>query len=195
MDLFSQASEDLTSDSNVPGCESSGSARPTSGAGASSPSTGPECPATPTCAKYQPLKKLTEAQLAESITLYQAGSSLGKIAARMGVSRQAMHDLLKRRIVLRGRLEALPRKEPTAIRAKRAATNQRYRSRAARITRAQIRAVKARDVVCRICFGEGTDIDHCIPVARGGQTVMENLQLLCHPCHVEKTRAERKGVV
>jgi 5-methylcytosine-specific restriction endonuclease McrA len=131
----------------------------------------------------------------ESVALYQSGLSAGKVAERMGVSRQAMHDLLKRRIQLRDRVAALPRKDPTAVRRKRAATLKRYRSRAARITRAQIRAVVERDKTCRICGGEGTDVDHILPVAQGGQTDMENLQLLCNPCHIQKSRADRRGVV
>ena len=141
----------------------------------------------------KPLKKLTPEQVIESIRLYEQGLSLGKVADRMGVSRQAMHDLLKRRITLRDRIEALPRKEQTAIRAKRAATSKRYRSRAARITQAQIHEVWERDQVCTICGDEGKEIDHIVPVSRGGQTELTNLRLLCRPCHREKSRTE-KGV-
>jgi 5-methylcytosine-specific restriction endonuclease McrA len=112
----------------------------------------------------------------------------------MGVSRQAMHDLLKRRIPLRDRIEALPRKERTAIREKRLNGLRRYRSKASRITAAQVRAVKERDRVCRMCGKAGTDIDHILPVGKGGQPEMDNLQLLCNPCHRQKTGDDWRGV-
>ena len=51
--------------------------------------------------KKQPLKKLTESDVNKCIALYQAGNSLQKIAIKFNVSRQSMHDLLKRRITLR----------------------------------------------------------------------------------------------
>jgi 5-methylcytosine-specific restriction endonuclease McrA len=126
------------------------------------------------------------------VALYRSGLSIGKVAERMGVSRQGMHDLLKRRIKLRDRIEALPRKESTATRRKRAKARKRYRERAARITAAQIRAVRERDQACVTCGAPGTDIDHITPVSEGGQTEMGNLQLLCHSCHVEKSRADWK---
>lgn len=38
---------------------------------------------------------------------------------------------------------------------------------------------------------DGTlNADHIIPRSRGGQTVLENLQTMCVPCHKQKTRAE-----
>jgi hypothetical protein len=70
----------------------------------------------------------------------------------------------------------------------------RYRAKAARITREQVRAVKERDKACRRCKKLGTDIDHIIPVHRGGQTELSNLQLLCRPCHHQKSRQDRKEV-
>jgi len=184
----------LISGSSEPVCVLCGSASRTPSASGFLPGTGLECPCTPMSGRSLPLRKLTREQVAESVALYQSGLSIGKVAERMGVTRQAMHDLLKRRIKLRDRVEALPRKDPTAIRRKRAATLKRYRSRAARITRAQIRAVMERDETCRACGREGTDVDHIVPVSRGGQTTLENLQLLCRLCHIEKSRADRKGV-
>lgn len=145
--------------------------------------------------KFQPLKKLTGEQVTEAIMLYCSGLSLAKVATQFGVSRQSMHDLLRRRIALRGRIEALPRKPKTAIRAKRLRTLRRYRSRAARITRAQIRAVFARDRVCVKCGAAGRDVDHIIPVSMGGKTEMANLQLLCQSCHREKTGDELRREV
>jgi hypothetical protein len=47
------------------------------------------------------LKKLSPDQVAECVELYRSGLSCGKLADRFRVSRQAIHDLLKRRIRLR----------------------------------------------------------------------------------------------
>lgn len=47
------------------------------------------------------LKKLTQEQVAECIKMYKSGLSLSPIASYFGVSRQAMWDLLRRRIELR----------------------------------------------------------------------------------------------
>lgn len=129
----------------------------------------------------------------EAVRMYEAGASVGKVAAHFGVSRQSMWKSLRRRTTLRTRTEAaaLTRKPPTAVRLKRGKTRDRYRQRAARITVRQMREIRARDVVCCECQGEGTDFDHILPVALGGQTTLANLQLLCHPCHVEKSRADR----
>ena len=146
-------------------------------------------------AKSQPLRKLSSDQVEESMLLYLSGLSLEKVAVKMGVTRQAMHDLLKRRIVLRDRVAALPRKPSNAKRRKRAQSIRRYRERAARITAAQIRAVMERDLVCQACGELGRDVDHIIPVSMGGQTEMENLQLLCQPCHFLKSGNELRKVV
>ena len=143
--------------------------------------------------KYQPPRKLTAEQIVEAVEFYQGGQSLGMIALTMGVTRQAIHDLLKRRIILRDRIAALPRKEPTAIRRHRDINRKRYRARAARITAAQMRTVRERDQVCRACGTTGTDFDHILPVADGGQTTLDNLQLLCHPCHIVKSRRDWYG--
>ena len=153
----------------------------------------PECPSTRTLKKFQPTRKLTPPQVPEAVALYRSGLSLGAIAGRMGVSRQSMHDLLKRRIQLRGRIEALPRKPQTAIRVKRLRTLRRYRSRASRITEAQIRMVFERDGACKGCGAPGKDVDHVVPVALGGQTGLWNLQLLCRRCHIEKSRRDRSA--
>lgn len=50
------------------------------------------------------LKKLTLEQADAAVTLYQGGLSLGDIAACFGVTRQGMHDLLKRRTEMRPQL-------------------------------------------------------------------------------------------
>lgn len=135
--------------------------------------------------------RLTEAEKQEAVSHYQAGESCGRVAARFGVSRQSMWDVLHRRTEMRDRIAALPRVEDRSkIQAKRKRALERYRSRAARITRPQIRAVKARDTACVKCGAPGTDIDHIVPVRKGGQTEMDNLQLLCELCHIEKSRAD-----
>ncbi|MEV7844077.1 HNH endonuclease signature motif containing protein [Streptomyces cyaneofuscatus] len=34
------------------------------------------------------------------------------------------------------------------------------------------------------------DVDHVQPLARGGEDIDSNVQVLCHPCHQLKTRTE-----
>lgn len=50
------------------------------------------------------LKKLTQEQVDLACRWYEEGSSLADLAHEFGVSRQSMHDLLKRRITLRPQL-------------------------------------------------------------------------------------------
>jgi 5-methylcytosine-specific restriction protein A len=171
---------------NEPVCKLSGMPKAIPSASTFLPNDGQESRATRTSGQW----RLTEEQKQEATRFYEAGESIGAVANRYGVSRQSMHDVLKRRTEMRDRIAALPRKEPTAIRTKRLRALRRYRARAARITRAQIRAVMERDVHCVACGALGTDIDHIRPVSEGGQTEMDNLQLLCHPCHIEKSRAD-----
>ncbi|MCI0438703.1 MAG: HNH endonuclease [Chloroflexi bacterium] len=53
------------------------------------------------------------------------------------------------------------------------------------------KAVLQRDPVCRRCgVRPSVTADHIIPVARGGQTAMENGQGLCDDCHKAKSQAE-----
>ena len=49
------------------------------------------------------------------------------------------------------------------------------------------------DVIFEYISSEGFEVDHIIPVRQGGTDEMENLQLLCRECHVEKTKNERWG--
>lgn len=50
------------------------------------------------------LKKLTPTQADEAVQMYDGGQSLQMVAERFGVTRQAMHDLLKRRTQMRPQL-------------------------------------------------------------------------------------------
>ena len=187
----------MTSASNERVCELCGSASRTTTASESLQSIGPESLATETSGKSQGYNwRLTEEQKAEAAKRYEAGESCGQIAKDYGVSRQSMWDVVRRRTQMRDRIEALPRVEDRSkLQAKRKAALERYRSRAKRITRAQIKAVRDRDQVCVKCGEQGTDIDHIVPVRKGGQTEMDNLQLLCNPCHIEKSRADYRGGV
>ncbi len=45
--------------------------------------------------------------------------------------------------------------------------------------------------LCAICKGPilGREtVDHIIPIAEGGTNFIQNMQLLCEPCHVEKDK-------
>lgn len=178
-----------SSASSEPGCRFCGMPSGTSSASTSSMSGGPGSRSTVTSGQW----RLTEEQKQAATRSYEAGESIAVVAKRYGVSRQSMWDVLRRRTTLRDRVQALPRKKSTAVRRKRARSRERYRERAARITAAQIRAVRERDKVCLVCGALGTDIDHILPVSEGGQTELLNLQLLCHPCHIEKSREDWKS--
>ncbi len=174
-------------DLNEPECELSRSVKSTLSAGKFLGSIGRRPQSVRTSGQW----RLSEQQKAQATDLYEQGHSIGRIAALFKVSRQGMWDVLRRRTQMRDRIAALPRQDPTVIRMKRLRALRRYRSRAARITRAQIIAVMERDKVCRSCSGPAKDIDHIIPVSRGGQTELSNLQLLCRPCHHQKSRQDR----
>ena len=46
---------------------------------------------------------------------------------------------------------------------------------------------------CRSCGKAGRmEVDHVVPVQRGGSDAMENLQALCRSCHIRKTRRENR---
>jgi 5-methylcytosine-specific restriction endonuclease McrA len=55
--------------------------------------------------------------------------------------------------------------------------------------------ILARDPLCKIavlCDGTAlsTEADHIIPLSRGGDDGMSNLQGACHRCHSHKTASE-----
>ena len=61
--------------------------------------------------------------------------------------------------------------------------------------------VRQRDQGCCIrCFTienrivPGQDVDHFIPVSKGGSDTMLNIWLLCRDCHSEKTAREANGL-
>lgn len=50
--------------------------------------------------------------------------------------------------------------------------------------------------LCQEClrvgiYTQGTDVDHIIPKAKGGTDDIDNLQLLCRQCHINKTAKEK----
>ncbi|WP_159400744.1 HNH endonuclease signature motif containing protein [Streptomyces sp. XY431] len=48
--------------------------------------------------------------------------------------------------------------------------------------------------VCARCgishLASGLEVDHVLPIAHGGEDVVENVQLLCLACHAAKTRRD-----
>jgi 5-methylcytosine-specific restriction endonuclease McrA len=49
-------------------------------------------------------------------------------------------------------------------------------------------------VCCADCgeFSDDWEVDHILSLANGGTNTAENIQLLCHDCHKEKTKGDRK---
>lgn len=60
----------------------------------------------------------------------------------------------------------------------------------------QIRAaVLAHEPICRGCRARrATEVDHIIPLKRGGTNDLSNLQPLCRSCHRKKTRSESQRI-
>ena len=59
----------------------------------------------------------------------------------------------------------------------------------AKARREQLRAYPA----CKMCGGRATDVDHIIPHMGREEFAFnpDNLQSLCHACHVSKTRSDK----
>lgn len=50
------------------------------------------------------------------------------------------------------------------------------------------RQVLTDEPVCRLCGARATEVDHIVPLFHFGSRDRENLQPLCRPCHVKKSR-------
>jgi len=58
-----------------------------------------------------------------------------------------------------------------------------------RILRKQV--IQRDDGYCQRCGTPGANqVDHIVPLAEGGTDALENLQLLCEPCHRSKSAQE-----
>lgn len=62
-------------------------------------------------------------------------------------------------------------------------------------TKLRIRILDRDGHLCQPCQRKGrvtpaTEVDHVVPKAKGGTDDEDQLQAICHACHVEKTRAE-----
>jgi 5-methylcytosine-specific restriction protein A len=47
--------------------------------------------------------------------------------------------------------------------------------------------------ICRRCPQASSEVDHIVPLSKGGTDAMDNLQTLCHKCHSRKTVVEDGG--
>lgn len=56
--------------------------------------------------------------------------------------------------------------------------------------------VEAQGGRCTLCQCEGGpwEYDHVIPLALGGQDIVENLEAVCQPCHRIKTKGDVKMI-
>lgn len=41
-----------------------------------------------------------------------------------------------------------------------------------------------------VCEPDGVDVDHVVPLAKGGADALSNVRVLCRACHVQKTDAD-----
>ncbi|MFE2245260.1 HNH endonuclease [Streptomyces lavendulae] len=62
---------------------------------------------------------------------------------------------------------------------------------AARLRKSVRKAVSGTCARClRVCLPSGVDIDHIVPLARGGEDTDGNVQILCKLCHKIKTNED-----
>lgn len=59
------------------------------------------------------------------------------------------------------------------------------------------RALMRDNFECRVCGARNVplEVDHVVPLARGGADGLDNVQAICKPCHIEKTTREFKASV
>jgi 5-methylcytosine-specific restriction endonuclease McrA len=76
-----------------------------------------------------------------------------------------------------------PTHTSTRNRARGSATQRGYGALHKRLTTLVLAKANGR---CALCGGKATTGDHIIPKSRGGPTVLENYQALCHSCNSAK---------
>lgn len=63
----------------------------------------------------------------------------------------------------------------------------------ASLRQARNQALLKRTPLCAKCGGPATEVDHIVPLHKGGAEALDNLQCLCHWCHKAKTRRDLAG--
>lgn len=140
------------------------------------------------------LKKMTQEQVTEAIAGYESGMSLGDLAHIYGVTRQAMWDLLRRRITLRDNLRF--KEENHFYRG-----GKRADERAHNLVDKAIQSGRlVNPGVCETCGGTGQFADGRTAIQAHHDDYNEPLSVrwLCQRCHHEwhrhnKPVALRKG--
>lgn len=58
----------------------------------------------------------------------------------------------------------------------------------------RLKVIKAAKGLCATCGAKGSQVDHIVPVAEHGTWDRDNLQFLCKPCHLIKSKEDaRRG--
>lgn len=61
----------------------------------------------------------------------------------------------------------------------------------------RLRILERDDYRCQLrlkgCLGEANEMDHKVAVALDGPDDDDNMQAVCHPCHVQKTNDDRRA--
>lgn len=98
--------------------------------------------------------------------------------------------------MLKPRLSTLPDRLSPPARPRRPGTAEKRLS-GRRLQRIRAR-ILARDPICVHCLKQdpprvsaSTEVDHIVPLSKGGDYSDENLAGLCHDCHAEKSARER----
>ncbi len=127
------------------------------------------------------LKKLTESQVVEDCESYLSGSSLADLAHIYSVTRQSMHDLLKRRIKLRENLKF--GKENHFFRGGKRADKRAHDI----LERATRNGELVNPRVCSICGGQSTFADGRTSIQGHHDDYNKPLDVrwLCQKCHHE----------